>query len=134
MARILLIDDDQDIIDSLTLVLAGNGHAVTVRMDTADLVAGVRQTDPDLVILDIMFPEDAQAGFKAARLLSQHPATREIPILVLSAVNQRSNLSFGFSEADISADFMPVQAFLEKPVEPRILLERIDRLLRQAQH
>jgi hypothetical protein len=44
---------------------------------------------------------------------------------MLSAVNQKSNLSFGFSDSDISDDFMPVKAFIEKPVEPKILLEKI---------
>lgn len=53
-------------------------------------------------------------------------------MLLLSAVNEQSDMSFGFSESDISDDFMPVEAFIEKPVEPAILLSRIKELLSPA--
>ncbi|MBF0261582.1 MAG: response regulator [Magnetococcales bacterium] len=129
MAKILLIDDDQDITDNLSMILESQGHAVTVKGDTDRLLEEVRALRPDLIILDIMLPEDAQAGFKAARLLNQDRELGRIPVLILSAVNQRSNLSFGFSDNDISPDFMPVEAFLDKPVEPKVLLEKIERLL-----
>jgi hypothetical protein len=52
--------------------------------------------------------------------------------LFLSAVNQMSKMSFGFSETDISEDFMPVKGFIEKPVEPAVLLSKIDELLGAA--
>jgi len=48
---------------------------------------------------------------------------------MLSAVNQRQNMAFGFSDSDISEDFMPVDGFVEKPVEPKTLLTRIDELI-----
>lgn len=129
MARILLIDDDQDITDNLSMILESQGHQVSVKGDTDRLLEEVGTLRPDLIILDIMLPEDAQAGFKAARLLNQDRELGRIPVLILSAVNQRSNLSFGFSENDISPDFMPVEAFLDKPVEPKVLLEKIEQLL-----
>ncbi|HIJ84874.1 MAG: Response regulator [Magnetococcales bacterium] len=131
MAKILIIDDDQDIIDNLTMVLEGNGYTVMVKGDMDQLLEDVKRLHPDMIILDIMLPEDSQAGFKAARLLSKDENTGKIPILILSAVNQRSNLSFSFSENDVNTDFMPVAAFLEKPVEPKILLNKIKQLLYQ---
>jgi CheY-like chemotaxis protein len=130
MANILLIDDDPDIVDSLTMILEGNGHQVSVKGDTDDIVEGVMKVNPDIIILDIMFPEDPQAGFTAARELERSEKVRDIPVLLLSAVNQRSNMSFGFSDADISDDFMPVEAFIEKPVEPAVLLAKIGELLK----
>lgn len=129
MAKILIIDDDTDIIDSLTLVLEANGYQVESKMDTDNLIADVKTANPDLIILDVIFPEDPQAGFKAARELHKDEALGHIPVLLLSAVNIKSNLAFGFSESDISDDFMPVEAFIEKPVEPQVLLERIRGLL-----
>ncbi len=129
MAKILIIDDDQDIIDSLTMILEGNGHQVQVKTDTDNLVASVSDAGPDLIILDIMFPEDPQAGFVAARELNKNPKLKNIPVLLLSAVNQRSNMAFGFSDADISPDFMPVEAFIEKPVEPDVLIRKIAEML-----
>ena len=129
MAKVLIIDDDQDIIDSLTMILEGNGHTVAMKKETENLIADVMKVNPDIIILDIIFPEDPQAGFKAVRALHKDKVVSKIPVLLLSAVNQRSNLSFGFSEEDISEDFMPVEAFIEKPVEPKVLLKKITDLL-----
>jgi CheY-like chemotaxis protein len=129
MAKILVVDDDLDIIDSLKLILEGNGHEVTVKTDPDNLAASVMQDRPDLIILDIIFPEDPNAGFTAARELHKLDQVKEIPVLLLSAVNKLSEMSFGFSEADISEDFMPVRAFIEKPVEPAVLLAKINELL-----
>ena len=129
MAKILIIDDDLDIIDSLKMVLESNGHQVAVKTDTDNLIEGIRQASPDLIILDIIFPEDPNAGFAAARTLHKDEEVNQIPVLLLSAVNQQSNMSFGFSETDISEDFMPVQGFIEKPVEPSILLSKVKELL-----
>ena len=129
MARILIVDDDRDIVESLTLILEGNGHEVQVRGDTDDIVASVKASRPDLVVLDVIFPEDPQAGFKAARALARDRDVADIPVLLLSAVNQRSNLGFSFTEKDISEDFLPVGGFLEKPVEPAKLLAKIQQLL-----
>ena len=129
MARILIIDDDLDIIDSITLILEGHGHQVVAKTDTEGLSEFVKAQHPDLILLDIIFPDDPQAGFKAARELANDVDLRAIPVLVLSAVNERTNLGFSFSERDISDDFLPVQGFLEKPVEPQVLLEKIRTLI-----
>ncbi len=132
MANILIIDDDLDIIDSLKMILESNGHQISVKTDTDDLVSTIQQTSPDLIILDIIFPEDPNAGFAAARELHKNEEVKDIPVLLLSAVNQQSNMSFGFSETDISEDFMPVKGFIEKPVEPAVLLSKVKELLETA--
>jgi CheY-like chemotaxis protein len=132
MAKILIVDDDLDIIENLRMILEANGHQVSVKTDTDNLVAGVMQAAPDLIILDIIFPEDANAGFTAARELHKVEKVKDIPVMLLSAVNQMSKMSFGFSETDISEDFMPVQGFIEKPVEPAVLLAKINELLGAA--
>ena len=129
MAKILIIDDDLDIIDSLKMILESNGHETAVKTDTDNLIESIRETVPDLIILDIIFPEDPNAGFTAARALHKNEEVKSIPVLLLSAVNQQSNMSFGFSESDISDDFMPVKGFIEKPVEPAVLLEKVKELL-----
>jgi two-component system alkaline phosphatase synthesis response regulator PhoP len=129
MAKVLIIDDDEDIIDNLTLVLEKAGHAVEVKRDTEQITAAVAAVDPDVIILDVMFPQDPYAGFKAARELKGDPRLARIPILVLSAVNQRAGQSFGFSDSDLSPDFLPAQAFIEKPIEPKALLQRIASVL-----
>ena len=125
MARILMIDDDPDILLSTRMILEANGHEVHELTETRTLIRDVKKIAPDLILLDVMFPEDPQAGFKAARALHTTPEVANIPVLLLSAVNQRSGMGFTFSDDDISADFMPVAAFLEKPIEPRTLLDLI---------
>jgi CheY-like chemotaxis protein len=132
MANILVVDDDMDIIDSLKMILEANGHQVSVKTDTDDLVESVKRVLPDLIILDIIFPENPNAGFAAARELHKTERVKEIPVLLLSAVNQLSKMSFGFSESDISEDFMPVKGFIEKPVEPAVLLAKVNELLGAA--
>jgi len=129
MARILMIDDDPDIIESLRLVQEAHGHEVHELASTHPVVDDVRRVAPDLIILDVMFPEDPQGGFTAARLLHQDVRLGEIPVILLSAVNQRSRLAFAFSDNDISDDFMPVARFIEKPIEPRALLDLVAELL-----
>jgi CheY-like chemotaxis protein len=132
MANILIVDDDLDIIDSLKMILEANGHQVSVKTDPDNLVASVMQSPPDLIILDIIFPGNPNAGFAAARELHKAEKVKDIPVLLLSAVNQLSKMSFGISEMDISEDFMPVKGFIEKPVEPAVLLAKVNELLGTA--
>ena len=129
MANILIIDDDLDIVDSLKMILEANGYQVSVKTDADNVIAAAMDVNPDLIVLDIMFPENPHAGFAVARELHKNEQVKGIPVLLLSAVNQRSKMSFGFSETDISDDFMPVEAFIEKPVEPEILLAKVKELL-----
>jgi CheY-like chemotaxis protein len=130
MAKVLIIDDDEDIIDNLVMVLESGGHSVETKRNTKNLVHSVKTIDPDLIILDVMFPEDPQAGFQAARDLNKDTDLKKIPVLVLSAVNQKSDMGFSFSEADISEDFLPVRGFIEKPVEPKTLLAKVEEALK----
>jgi two-component system sensor histidine kinase/response regulator len=121
----MIIDDDRDMIDSIRMILQANDYVVVSKMDTDNLIPAIEAENPDIILLDIVFPEDAQAGFKAARMIAQQEALNNIPVLILSAVNQLSNLGFSFTENDISHDFMPVSGFIEKPVKPEVLLEKI---------
>jgi len=125
MSKVMIIDDDQDMIDSISLILEANDYEVVSKTDTENLIVDIESENPDLILLDIVFPEDAQAGFKAAREIAQQESLKNTPVLILSAVNQLSNLGFSFTENDISSDFMPVTGFIEKPVKPDVLLEKI---------
>ena len=125
MSKVMIIDDDQDMIDSISLILEANDYEVVSKTDTENLIVDIESENPDLILLDIVFPEDAQAGFKAAREIAQQESLKNTPVFILSAVNQLSNLGFSFTENDISSDFMPVTGFIEKPVKPDVLLEKI---------
>lgn len=129
MAKILIVDDNPAIIEKVTDILQAAGHQVESRQQTAGLDDAVREIAPDLIILDIHFPDDPQAGIKAARRLTQDPRLCQIPILMLSAINRSTNLPFSISESDISEDFLPIDAFIDKPVQSELLLQKIERLL-----
>ena len=128
MAYLMIVDDDEDFTSALTAALQAAGHEVQVECDPAAAVEKMEARTPDLAILDVMFPEDASAGFALARSLRQRTdALRNIPILMLTAVNAKFPLGFGVQ--DIDDDWLPVSDFLEKPVDLRLLPQRIEALL-----
>ena len=127
MADVLLIDDDRDFTDAVVLALGRHGHTVRVLHDTDTAVEEMVKTPPDVVVLDVMFPEDSTAGFVLARSIRKQPALQGMPVLVLSAVNMKFPLWFGPS--DIDETWMPVQDFLEKPIDFDVLVERVGRLV-----
>lgn len=128
MARLLIIDDDADFADAAAKVLEHAGHEVSTQLEAETALERVEQERPDLVILDVMFPEDSSAGFDLARQMHERgEAVRNIPVLMLTAVNTRFPL--GFSRRDIDEDWLPVSDFLEKPVNFDVLNRKVEDLL-----
>ncbi len=108
--------------------LGESGHEVQVELEVSSAVRRMGERRPDLLVLDVMFPEDSTAGFSLAREMRlKHPALKDVPILMLTAVNTR--FPFGFSEKDIDDDWLPVTDFLEKPVDLEVLADRVGMIL-----
>ena len=83
---------------------------------------------PDLAILDVMFPEDASAGFGLARFMrNEKEQLKTVPTIMLTAINTKFPLGFG--PKDIDDSWMPVTDFLEKPVDFDILRDKVTKLL-----
>lgn len=129
MKRIYIVDDDRNIVESLSIVLKSKGYEVASQNDEENLVPNVRNFNPDLIILDVMFPEDDGAGFGMARLLRKNSQTESIPILMLSAVNERGIYPGKFSNQDRDESWLPVNEFVEKPIKPNELLEKVEKML-----
>lgn len=127
--RVMIIDDDHDMVESLTMILEGNGYEVCAAFQASDAVTRVHQEKPDLIILDVMFPENPSSGFELARALKNDSATSGIPIFIVSAVNARFNL--GFSEKDRDASWLPVNHFIEKPIVPATLIKMVKEAIGQ---
>jgi CheY-like chemotaxis protein len=125
MAYLLVVDDDQDFAEAVATVCRGEGHEVAVVYATDHALASVQQRRPDAVVLDVMFPENPSAGFQLARDLRQQFA--DLPILMLTAVNQQFPLGFG--SRDIDPTWLPVTEFLEKPVDFVVLRDKVKRLV-----
>jgi len=130
MAYVLIVDDDEDFAETTAIVIRKEGHDVQIELDTESAVQSMQNKTPDLVILDVMFPENASAGFELARFMrNENETLKMIPILMLTAINAKFPLGFGPN--DISSEWMPVTGFLEKPVDFDVLVNKISGLLDQ---
>ena len=131
MAHVMVVDDDEDFAVAIAEALRVAGHDVHIQQQVRGAVAAMEERRPDLVILDVMFPHGSSAGFELARTLRhEHETLRGIPILMLTAVGQK--FPFGFGPGDIDDDSLPVDNYLEKPVDPDTLTAEVARLLGRA--
>jgi CheY-like chemotaxis protein len=132
MSYLLIVDDDEDFATAVATVLRGKSHDVRIELDLSAAIRSMTEQRPDLLLLDVMFPEDSTGGFELARTMRlHHESLKDVPILMLTAVNTRFPL--GFSAKDIDDDWMPVTEFLEKPVDLDVLAERVETLLSARQ-
>ena len=121
MAKILMVDDDQDFLDAATAILARKGHTVVTANDPEEGEKKIKSENPDLILLDIMMvnPDDGIA--LANKLRKQEIKT---PIVMLSGVGKVTGYSYGKCDA-----VLPCDDFIEKPVSPEIFLDKIDKIL-----
>lgn len=128
MADLMIVDDDEDFAGAAAMMLRQAGHDVRTRHDIPTALASMAEAAPDLVILDVMFPEDSSGGLELARALhSRDSDLRHVPILMLTAINTRFPL--GFNASDIDGTWLLVSDFLEKPVDFDVLKEKVAALL-----
>ena len=124
MAKILIVDDDQDFVDAARLVLESAGYEVVGAASRVEGMAAVASARPDLIVLDVMMkvPDD---GFTMAYDLRRQGCAA--PILMLSSVDRVTGFSFGKD-----SEMVPVDMFESKPIEPKKFLEKIAALLKQG--
>jgi len=118
---ILVIDDDIDLVEIIRVTLEREGYRVIDAQNGARGLAAARAEKPDLIILDVMMGR-IDEGFQVAYQLRQEPDTAETPILMLTAVTERTGYGF---DPERDEDFLPVNEFLEKPVSPRRLIDLV---------
>jgi CheY-like chemotaxis protein len=123
MARILLVDDDQDLIDMNQTVFTQRGHSVKVAYSAADAQKIAQSDPPELAVLDVMM-EDKTVGFELARRL--HALYPKMPMIMLTGISKEMGLGYTFEPDET---WLPVSKFLEKPVNPRVLADEADKLL-----
>jgi len=131
MGYILIVDDDEDYAEAAASVLQRDGHEVGIELNPKNAMSSMEKRLPDLVVLDVMFPEDASAGFELARKIrGREKDFGRVPLLMLTAVNTRFPL--GFSARDIDDSWLPVAEFLEKPVDFDLLRGKVSALMQKA--
>lgn len=126
--RILIIDDDPDITEAMTVVLENRGYEVTGAADGSEGMDRLKANRPDVIILDVMM-RTRQEGFELSRELKTNPDYKDIPILMLTAVKEKTGLDFKATAGDEA--WLPVEEFLDKPVKPDVLLEKVQSLLQK---
>jgi len=128
VAYILIIDDDLDFAEAAASALRESGHDVALEPDVGNAITNLRARRADLVLLDVMFPEDPSGGFCLAReIKTEHDDLKDVPLLMVTAINAKSPLGFGAH--DIDEEWMPISAFVEKPVDFDDLRAKADALL-----
>jgi len=122
--KVLLVDDDVDLVAVNRAVLENRGYAVvSAHTGPAGLVKARAET-PDLIVLDVMMGTNSE-GFDLARALRADDATRQIPLIIITSVN--TTVPFKFAP---DATYLPVDRFLEKPVAPEALLQEVQGMLK----
>jgi len=131
--RIFIVDDDRDLVDIMQTVVEASGYEVSTAFSAREAIEAVDGVAPDLVVLDVMM-EDSVAGFRMVNFLrnyEEYPQNRKyekMPILMLTSIQQRTGMKFS---QDAGTRLLPIDAFLEKPVKPKALIEKIGELLKK---
>ena len=123
MAKVLIVDDDPDIVEASQLFLEREGYQIETANNRRDGMQKVETFQPDLLILDVMM-EHPDDGFTMAQDLRR--LGKKFPILMLTSVSSVSGLAF-----DKDPEMVPVDDFQAKPVEPAILIKKVAELLKR---
>ncbi len=129
MKKVYIVDDDRNIVESLTIVLKKEGFEVKAQYDEKNVVQNIKSFKPDCVILDVMFPENDGAGIEMSRLIRADAELKGLPVLMLSAVNEKGSYAGTFSNKDLDDAWLPVSAFIEKPINPKDLVVKVKNLI-----
>lgn len=117
--RILVVDDEKDMVYAVTLQLEAAGYEVISAVDGKDGLEKARKEKPDLIILDLMLP--GIDGYKICRMLKFDEKYKKIPIILFTARAQEADKKLGM---EVGAD-----AYITKLFEPKVLLEKIKELI-----
>jgi CheY-like chemotaxis protein len=125
-SKILLVDDDPDIINALQIILENQGYEVITANNKTDGLALAIEENPDLAILDVMMTT-TQEGFELSRELRNEPKFRYLPIIMLTSIDSKTGVNFKSAAGE--DDLIPVNAYIDKPAQPHIIIEEVRKLL-----
>ena len=126
--KLLVVDDDPDILDAITTILATQPYTIDTARDGEECVEKVRGDIPDLIILDLLMPK--KDGFAVVRELRENPKYAKVPILILTSVREDASRRRYELETGLAMD---VQDYVEKPISPMDLLDRVKMLLERGE-
>lgn len=125
MTKILIIDDDPDLVESMRIVLENKKYKVVSASSGQEGIDKVKEENPDLIILDVMMPN--MDGFEVSRAIKGCPGNKNIPILMLTAIKEKTGLDFKKEAGD--EVWLPVDDYCEKPLDHQELIAKIEKLV-----
>jgi len=126
MARILIVDDDPDIVESVTMVLQKKNHEVIQAYGGVEGLEKAKKEKPDAIILDVMMPD--KDGYAVCKELKADPGCKNIPILLLTAVVSKIPTTTFTHRMGMETE---ADDYVDKPVEPGELVRLVERLLKK---
>lgn len=128
--KLLMIDDDPDFVAGIKAILDTAGFEVEVAYNPKDGLKALQSKQYDLLLLDIMMGRGAE-GIMIARKLRKDAKLREMPVLIITGM--REQIAFLFPGEPIHPRFVEVDELVEKPVEPKMLIEKVNALIETAE-
>lgn len=125
-SRILVVDDDVEQAMSIKAILDTRGFMVGTASNRDSGMKEAKAENPDLIILDVMM-DGRQDGFEMARELKNDPQCKNTPILIFTSIKEKTGTDFKSEAGDPS--WLPVEGYLDKTVEPDVLVAEVERLL-----
>jgi len=125
-AKIMVVDDDADYVYVVKTLLENEQYTVVTAGNKMEGVDKIRAEKPDLAILDVMM-DVWNDGFEMSRQLKKDTQFKNMPVLMLTAVEKKTGVDFKSTAGD--PIWLPVDGFLSKPVEPQVLLAEVKSLL-----
>ncbi|HYW68482.1 MAG TPA: response regulator [bacterium] len=127
--KILIIDDNINFVKMNSAVLISGGYEVEAAYNAEEGFTKVEFGQPDAIVLDLMM-ERHDSGFTLAKKLKTHPVYKRIPILMLTAVGDATGFKFSM---ETDGYWMKTDDYAEKPIEPDLLLEKVGKLISDAE-
>ncbi len=128
--KLLIIDDDPDFVSGIKAILDTGGYEVDVAYNPKDGLRALQAKKYDLLLLDIMMGRGAE-GIMIARKMRKDAKLREIPVLIITGM--REQIAFLFPGEPVHPRFVDVDEMVEKPVEPKLLLDKVQNLIQAAE-
>lgn len=126
--QVLIVDDNPDFVETTKIILVANGYDIRTASNGEDALALVHKEKPDIILLDVMMRTKGD-GIWFSQKLRSDKTLRSIPILMITAVDQDAEMMKLHLDPETDGAYLPVNGFLEKPVEPEDLLREINKLI-----
>jgi DNA-binding response OmpR family regulator len=128
--KVLMIDDDPDFVSGIRSILTAANFDVDVAYTPKDGLQSLQTKQYDILLLDIMMGRGAE-GIMIARKLRKDVKLRELPVLIITGM--REQIAFLFPGEPVHPRFVEIDEMVEKPVEPKLLLEKVNGLIKAAE-